>query len=798
MLNEEIVYRDSKNQIEGLMPPQAEVLGSGLLSSGFSCVLQMPTGSGKTWLAEQAIRRTIESGGRAIYLTPLRAQASELIKKWREQFGETKAGVFTGDYGKPGNPYPVSFNNAQVLIMTPEKLDACTRAWRAHWNWIPLIDLVVVDELHLLGEDLRGGRLEGTLSRFRRLNPFARLIGLSATLGNRTKLADWLEGIEYASNWRPVPLTWRIARYRRPEEKPELLAQEVTKNITKGGKSLVFVQSRHRAEQLSSYLQKQGFRTAHHHAGLNYKERKDVETGYRDEQYELLVATATLEMGLNLPARQVVLYDMQKFDGLEFRGLSTNSVWQRAGRAGRPGLDEEGEVVLIAPQWDQGVEDYFNGNFEPILSQLSKPQVVAEQIVAEVASGLGRTTQQLKNIFGLSLAAQQKTLPKIETLVNEMLAAGMIQEKVGGDYLDSGLLQPTRLGRIAVRHMLAPATLIMFKRVLESNNELDFLDILITAASSPDCEPVLPVDFEELEQIAAVLEREPTRLLQQGKKVLTEQLGITGKRLLAALKMAVVIRSYTRKGDGEQVGQEFGCYPFEIEQLVEGMQRLLLAMRSMLDVSEERKGILSLALDMKGKIQALQHMCSSGLNEDVSSLTLIKGIGPAQARKLYQAGITNISELGQASITILAGMKGLSSERAKQWIEEARQLTTAHKSDWYKETGSGLELAPAGWPIGVDPYRLRRALELKVRGPDGGLYLVSGGLEPHLVKKTKGELECDCADSNKGFHCKHALAVRLALGDLELRHYCKQMDQSGIETKINLFELWFEGGSKRR
>src|SRR5215207_5261898 len=61
-----------------LSPPQQEVIRGGLLSSGFSCVLQMPTGSGKTWLAERAIEETIVRGQRAIYLTPLRALAAEL------------------------------------------------------------------------------------------------------------------------------------------------------------------------------------------------------------------------------------------------------------------------------------------------------------------------------------------------------------------------------------------------------------------------------------------------------------------------------------------------------------------------------------------------------------------------------------------------------------------------------------------------------------------------------------------------------------------------------------------------
>src|SRR2546428_12184776 len=73
-------------------PPQQAVLASGLLPSGFSCVLQMPTGSGKTWLAEQAIAAVLAQGGRAIYLTPLRALATELTLRWQRSFPDSNVG----------------------------------------------------------------------------------------------------------------------------------------------------------------------------------------------------------------------------------------------------------------------------------------------------------------------------------------------------------------------------------------------------------------------------------------------------------------------------------------------------------------------------------------------------------------------------------------------------------------------------------------------------------------------------------------------------------------------------------
>src|SRR5437764_1884575 len=154
-----------------LTPPQAEVLAGGYLDSGFHCLLEMPTGAGKTWLAEEAVASVLRRGLRAVYLTPLKALAGELARRWQGRFAPEAVGVFTGDHGGGGKPFPVPFRAARLLVMTPERLDACTRAWRAHWDWVPQVDLLVVDEFHLLGDRHRGPRLEGTLSRFLRLNP---------------------------------------------------------------------------------------------------------------------------------------------------------------------------------------------------------------------------------------------------------------------------------------------------------------------------------------------------------------------------------------------------------------------------------------------------------------------------------------------------------------------------------------------------------------------------------------------------------------------------------------------------
>lgn len=773
-----------------LNPAQQQVSDHGLLESGFSVVLQMPTGSGKTWLARGAIARSLERGFRAVYLSPLRALADELAKAWGEQFPEVPVGVFTGDYGRPGRSLPVPYAEARILIMTPERLDACTRGWRTHWSWIPEVDWLIVDEIHLLGDGSRGTRLEGTISRFRRLNPFARVLGLSATLGNREELADWLQGVEWGCDWRPVPLQWRVVRYRKPEEKPGLLAGELARVQDEGGQSLVFVQSRRRSEQIAGWLRDQGLEAAHHHAGLSHEQRRKVERKFRENSTRILVATSTLEMGLNLPARQVVLYDLQGFDGVGFEPLSVNTVWQRAGRAGRPGLDSSGEAVLLAPTWDREAERYSRGCFESIRSGLTRGDSLGEQILAEVSSGLARTIPQLVGVFGTSLAALQNQALKIRGTVAEMLESGMLREE---ECDGRTLLKATRLGRIACRHQLQPATVLKMRKFLERFDVFTDFDLLIVAASTTDGEPALPVDFESLETFAEELARQPARLFEDFD-LANEILHLGGRRLLSSLKMALVLWRWTVLGDAENVAEEEGCYPFEIHRLIESMDRLLLAAAAIQKSIEE---VLSSEGDVEAapksdtllRIELLRQKILNGIDGPAAALTLVTGIGSAWARRLVACGIPDLTTLAGTKIAKLSALPGLSADRATRWIRQANDLKLTVPAT---VTAKGIPTLPPETDLPVDPYRLRRALDLTVRKEGRDRWEVQGGSEPRRVIQEAGDLTCSCPDHAKGNTCKHLLAVRIHLRDGVLETAVRQMDHDATIPYLDLFSLWFQ------
>ena len=791
-----------------LNPAQKEVIDRGLLSSGFNCVLQMPTGSGKTWLAEVAILATLQGGRRAIYLTPLRALANELLERWQARFAGFEVGVFTGEYGQR-HAYPVPFEKARLLIMTPERLDACTRNWRRHWTWLPEVDLLVVDELHLLGDRGRGARLEGAILRARRLNPFLRILGLSATLGNRSELADWLNGVHFASEWRQIPIVWRCARYQRATEKPRILCEEVGACLSTGGQSLVFVQSRRRAEALARELVAAGFPAGHHHAGLDSDQRRRLEGEYRTGAIRVLVSTGTLEMGLNLPARQVVLYDLQSFNGVDFVPLPTSTVWQRAGRAGRRGLDTRGEVVLLAPTWDKTAERYVEGRFERVTSGLVEEQALAEQILTEVSSGLARTPGQLDSVLQASLAAHQRMQLPVQKTIREMVSAGMLVESIDDGPRALRLLKATRLGRIAVRQMLSPSTVATIARAIKSDSDsltptLTFFDLLLVCASTRDCEPLVPTDFEDLENLGAALSKEHSRILAKPHDDVARQLDASGRRLLTVLKTALVVREWTREGNPETVADRLGCYAYEVRRLAECFNRLLtaaIAVASPEPRETEEAGTLledhswDEEPQLLERIKALRAMAEHGLDELTVTLTYVPGIGATTARRLRDAGVTDIEELALVESPDSLPIRGVSRNRLAHWINEAGDMIRTRSALRLKETGPTLHALEHTWPSDIDQYRLRRALDLHIQRKGDG-FLVTGGLEPHRVRQEHGALRCDCADSPKVANCKHILAIRLAQRNPDLLALVDRLRATPSSNGLDLLQLWFQGGNR--
>jgi ATP-dependent RNA helicase HelY len=160
-----------------------------------------PTGSGKTWIAREEIRRLLAAGRRAWYTSPLKALTNSKYQEFSEEFGAERVGILTGDR-KENADAPLIVGTTEIY--RNQLFDSLRGSGEVR------ADLTVLDEAHYLGDEERGHVWEEAIILS---PPRIRLLLLSATIGNADEFAAWIEevrgvrcGVVTRPGGRPVPL----------------------------------------------------------------------------------------------------------------------------------------------------------------------------------------------------------------------------------------------------------------------------------------------------------------------------------------------------------------------------------------------------------------------------------------------------------------------------------------------------------------------------------------------------------------------------------------------------------------
>jgi len=193
------LYDVLNEKIKQFRPSQEKSINAGLLD-GQNLLVCTPTASGKTLIAELAgMKAILEGRGKAVYIVPLKALASEKFRDFKDKYGQLcKVAMSIGDVDK-ADP---QLSKYDFIITTSEKLDSLMRH---HSPWITSIAVIIVDEVHLLNDASRGPTLEILLTMLRQVVK-AQVVALSATIGNPHELATWLDARLIEDDWRPVEL----------------------------------------------------------------------------------------------------------------------------------------------------------------------------------------------------------------------------------------------------------------------------------------------------------------------------------------------------------------------------------------------------------------------------------------------------------------------------------------------------------------------------------------------------------------------------------------------------------------
>ena len=423
-------------------------------------LVSAPTGSGKTWIAVQAIESCLARGLRVWYASPLKALSNSIYQEFVGKFGPAHCGILTGDRKENAD--------APVVVGTTEILR--NQLYDAMHKGVSIgTDLVILDEAHYLSDPDRGVVWEEVLIY---LPSRVRLLLLSATISNPEEVCAWLKAVRGVPNRivmskeRPVPLetlflfpdglvTALGSKKGLGPRVKKFLASKEGRNRGRSEKidygrilsclrkldllpAIFFLKSRadcDRALATCSKIQKppeterrmkgvvkafvkeyphlEGHRqikplldslVGSHHGGQLPYWKVLIERMMNKGFLEAIFSTSTVAAGVNFPARSVLLFQSDRYNGREFADLSPTALHQMVGRAGRRGMDNIG-FALVVPGYYQKpklINELMSSPSDPILSQIHINFSMTLNLL------LSHTPLEVKDLLERSLAAFQE------------------------------------------------------------------------------------------------------------------------------------------------------------------------------------------------------------------------------------------------------------------------------------------------------------------------------------------------------------------------------------------------------
>ena len=684
-----------------LYPPQAEAVKAGLLE-GKSVLVSAPTASGKTLIAILGILSFLSKNkGKVIYLSPLRALASEKFVEFKKlekiSIGnKIKVGISTGDFEN----IEKKLESNNVLVLTNEKMDSIIRHGV---EWIEDIGLVISDEIHLIGDESRGPTLEMILTQLKRLENKPQILGLSATISNSQELADWLGCNLVQSEWRPVPLSEGVyddgivtmSDGSTFDVDSSLRGTPIdlgVQCVKEGGQSLIFAETRTRSKSLATkaidgiekllekndldelekiskkilatnehtdlvktlaILIKKG--VAFHHAGLNQTCRQIIESEFRKGTIKLLSSTPTLAAGVNLPARRVVISNISRYNAKvgANRPISVLEYKQLCGRAGRPQYDKYGESIVIGNgNKEEIIEFYIKGEPEPIESKIADDKSLRTHILSVIVTNPGIKKEEILDFFLQTLGGLQSrksTLKFAMDIALRFLSSQFLVIEKNGRYA------ATEFGKKTSMLYIDPLTATYFRDSIENvskkgKHTLGFLHVIT------NCEEFFPkfsLRNKDYEIASLMIENHTSELLEPISEY-------DCSRSLIALQSWITESSETSLSDN--LGIESG----DMHRMVETANWLTYCLREIAKHVERA--------DLLEELENLRRRIVYGIREELLDLVKVKGIGRVRARILFKHQIKTLDDLSKISVNKLAEIDKIGLTLANNIKSELKKI----------------------------------------------------------------------------------------------------------------------------
>ncbi|SPF33495.1 ATP dependent helicase, Lhr family [Candidatus Sulfotelmatobacter kueseliae] len=405
-------------------PTEPQEQGWPHILAGRTTLISAPTGSGKTLaaflacidrLVRKALAGDLQDRTEVLYISPLKALGNDIQKNLEIPLGEIlqmagqrgllmpqiRTAVRTGDTLMHERRAMLK-HPPHILVTTPESLYILLTAEKSR-AILRDVETVIVDEIHAVADDKRGAHLTLSLERLESLchsSPLIR-IGLSATQKPIEEIAHFLTG-----NGRPEPVIVNVGHQRQLDLAVEVPATQlgpiatnemwdeiydrIVELVGQNRSTLVFVNTRRLAERVSHQLAERlgEDNVAAHHGSLSRKLRLTAENKLKEGQVKVLVATASLELGIDIGTVDLVIQiSSPRAIAVGLQRVGRSGHWRGAipkGRFFATTRDELQECAALV----RAIRD---GDLDRLMIPEAPADILAQQIVAICAAGATRT-----------------------------------------------------------------------------------------------------------------------------------------------------------------------------------------------------------------------------------------------------------------------------------------------------------------------------------------------------------------------------------------------------------------------
>ncbi len=668
------------------------------------------------------LKSIVERGGKALYLCPLRALASEKYDEFRpySELG-VNVGITTGDYDTVEEKYSAY----DLLICTNERADSLLRH-RA--KWLSDIDIVVADEVHLINDPGRGPTLEVVLARLRQIAPNAQILALSATVDNAHELAEWLNGQTVVSDWRPVTLREGVYHEGRvffgegDEESytpsTSFPIGDITRRVLKKkGQLLAFLNTRRSAVKTAQKLSpitaprlKQSEQAelgnlaetllqlgevtqvtdtlarllragvAFHHAGLRYSERKLIEEAFRNNLIKAVCATPTLAAGVNLPARVVVIREYRRYDRLEgYQPIPVLEYKQMAGRAGRPKYDTTGTAILISR--NEGERDflldyYTLGTPEGIISKLANESALRSHVLSTIAMNYASDKDGIMEFIRQTFFGHQRDPDEVEYMIDlivKFLKDETLLEQQGKR------LFATPFGKRVSQLYVDPKSAVVIRdglsRAVKQYENITDLSFLHLICHTPDMANLYLRRGED--------ERFHDYVIEHIDEFLTPVPNPRHHRdryefFLAEVKTALLVKAWIEELPEDQLINQFKIGSGDLLRLVDTQKWLIYTCRELAPIFGYKKVVPDL--------KELELRVRYGVKRELTELVELHGIGRVRARFLFRAGLISKNRIRDAPLGQLATVPTIGPQIAQSIKQQCGGVINPEEEQALKDT----------------------------------------------------------------------------------------------------------------